>query len=288
MDKFSKQLVSVCIPVYNGELYLEQALESVKSQTYKNIEIIISDDDSWDSSLKIIKEFKKNVNFPIHVFSHEPKGIGSNWNYCVSKANGEYIKFLFQDDILEPNCINEMVAKIDSHEDVGLVACKRDFIFNKKIDSLMEEWLNKYSDLQSKFDSSNNLLVLDKYNVFSRLDFFDNPKNMIGEPSTVLFRRSILENVGWFREDFKQSLDYEFYYRVLNFYKIIIIPEKLVKFRLHQNQTTEINKKNEIVDYKIYPKLIYKNYKSLLHPIVRKKLWRKYSTFGKFLNKLGI
>jgi glycosyltransferase involved in cell wall biosynthesis len=87
-------LVSICIPTYNGKKYLNEALESVKSQVYKNIEVIISDDNSTDSTLEICNKFKHEVDFPVYIYSHKPSGIGANWNYIIEKANGDFIKFL--------------------------------------------------------------------------------------------------------------------------------------------------------------------------------------------------
>ena len=89
-----KGLVSVCIPTYNGAPFLQEALDSVSQQTYRNIEVIISDDASNDKTLEIIQDFKAKASFPVSIYHHEPKGIGANWNNCIRKANGKFIKFL--------------------------------------------------------------------------------------------------------------------------------------------------------------------------------------------------
>ncbi|MFM6261102.1 glycosyltransferase, partial [Planktothrix sp.] len=98
-------LVSVCIPTYNGDKYLTEALSSVVDQTYPHLEIIISDDSSTDKTLEIIESFQKNCSWKVSLFQHEQYGLAKNWNYCISQAHGKYIKFLFQDDLLEPNCL---------------------------------------------------------------------------------------------------------------------------------------------------------------------------------------
>ena len=102
-------LVSICIPTCNGFQFIGEALLSAVNQSYPNLEIIVSDDHSRDDTLKIINEFESKTAIPFHIYNHKPDGIGSNWNYCAQKANGEYIKFLFQDDTLEPDCIEKMM-----------------------------------------------------------------------------------------------------------------------------------------------------------------------------------
>src|SRR5690606_34276938 len=115
-----KPLVSICIPTYNGEAFIAEALESAIQQSYPNLEIVVSDDASQDGTLALVERFKARTPIPIYVYKHEPQGIGANWNYCVTKAKGAYIKFLFQDDVLEPDCISKMMQFMSSSK-VGLV-----------------------------------------------------------------------------------------------------------------------------------------------------------------------
>ena len=84
-------LISICIPTYNGENYILEALNSIKNQSYKNIEVIISDDNSNDKTLQICEKFKSEVDFPVYIYNHLPNGIGSNWNNCILKSKGDYI-----------------------------------------------------------------------------------------------------------------------------------------------------------------------------------------------------
>ena len=93
-------LVSVLIPTYQGEEFLEEALESVLSQTYHNLEIIISDDGSVDRTLEIAKNFQLQSSIKFKILTHQRLGMIPNWNFCLSMAQGKYIKFLFQDDVL--------------------------------------------------------------------------------------------------------------------------------------------------------------------------------------------
>src|SRR5690606_510544 len=123
-------------------------------QTYNHIEVIVSDDASTDNTLGIVEKFKDSVDFPVTVISHKPNGIGANWNNSIKHAKGEYIKFLFQDDVLLPTCISEMVPIFQENKNVELVACKRDFIVETIASNKVKEWIEKYKDLQAQFDNN--------------------------------------------------------------------------------------------------------------------------------------
>ena len=97
-------LVSVIVPVYNVEKYLRQCLDSLLEQTYKNIEVVMVDDGSKDSSGKICDEYaKKYENF--YAVHKENAGLGMARNTGFEHINGEYVTFLDSDDYLENDCI---------------------------------------------------------------------------------------------------------------------------------------------------------------------------------------
>ncbi|MNX98744.1 putative glycosyltransferase EpsH [compost metagenome] len=283
----SLPLVSICIPTFNGEKYLQETLNSIQEQTYSNIEVIVSDDKSMDKTLDIIEKFKPQSKFPVFLYHHKPKGIGANWNNCIKKANGEFIKFLFQDDVMEENCIEEMISIYDENPAVGLIASKRSFIIEQNaVGENTNNWIKKYEDLQNGLtQKKSNVLILDKL-VFKRNDFRKPPFNKIGEPSAVLFRKDIVNKIGYFRTDLRQILDYEFWYRILKQQPILIINKPLVKFRIHQNQTTNENSKRHINDYNIYDKILFKEYLNLLGEEDKLRLKHKYSFVSKIIRKL--
>jgi glycosyltransferase involved in cell wall biosynthesis len=284
-------LVSICIPTYNGAAFIAEAMDSAIVQTYPNLEIIVSDDASTDGTLEIIESYKTRTAIPIHIFHHEPRGIGANWNHCMRQANGVYIKFLFQDDVLEPQCIEEMVKVINQDKSMGFVACKREFIVEPSfLNADTKKWIEIYGDLQSTLHLPvhHGLSIINK-SIFKSDTLFKSPLNKIGEPTTILFRKDLIDTIGYFREDLKQVLDYEFCYRVLKKKNIGIITDKLVKFRLHNMQATVKNKDNETyaADHKIYERLIFDHYFWYLNSTMQKRLLRKYNWFaGFFYNTL--
>lgn len=106
--------VSVIVPVYNVEKYLEECLDSIINQTLEDIEIICVDDKSADNSLNILKRYKEK-DTRIKIIEHNAnKGLGSTRNTALDVARGEYIMFVDSDDWLEPEACEEAYSKIKS------------------------------------------------------------------------------------------------------------------------------------------------------------------------------
>ena len=100
--------LSLIIPVYNVEKYLERCLESVVNQTFKDIEIIIVNDGSTDNSKSIIEKYLKQYPEKIKYYEKENGGLSSARNYGLKYATGEYVAFLDSDDYVEPTMYEEM------------------------------------------------------------------------------------------------------------------------------------------------------------------------------------
>jgi len=98
-------IFSVCIPVYNGCLFLEETLDSIIAQNYDNLEIVIQDDASKDDSWALIESYAKKYPFVSAARNGENVGLSANWNKVVNRARGEYILVTAQDDLLEPGFI---------------------------------------------------------------------------------------------------------------------------------------------------------------------------------------
>lgn len=248
------------MPTCNGEEFLPEALNSCLIQDYPNLELIISDDESTDRTLEIINHTIPNLTFPVKLIHHKRNGIGANWNNCVKNASGEYIKFLFQDDLMEPDCISKMMDRFNNNSNLAIVACKRNILTNSTPSTLIQDWINQFGDLQKQLKpQSNGHYTLSKRDISYNF-FYKGPRNQIGEPSVVLLKKSILEQVGLFREDMKQELDCECWWRMLVIGDILILNEKLASFRLHDKQTTNQNRNVDVKDTKIIERIILTKY----------------------------
>jgi glycosyltransferase involved in cell wall biosynthesis len=278
-----RPLVSICIPTYNGEEYIEESIQSAISQTYPNLEIIVSDDASKDDTLAIIERFKSKTKIPISIVHHNPQGIGANWNNCIIHSKGDYIKFLFQDDVLLPNCIETMMAMAIKYPDVGLIYSKRIFIY-EKASAEIEKFIAYYGPIHTHWDNievkqgvvSGSIYLKDKA-------FLNSPKNKIGEPTNVLLKTECFETIGFFNETLQQALDSDYWYRVMRKYDIAFINEVLVKFRLHANQASNINKNREIPDSQLMYREYYDKLFWSLHPKSQLKLLKLYHPIFKML-----
>jgi len=282
MNSCDRPLVSVCIPTYNGEEYLADTLESIFSQSYKNLEIIVSDDNSSDNTIFVLKKYQKSSPYPFIIINHIPAGIGSNWNNCVLHSKGEYIKFIFQDDLMDSDCIKKLLNIFLKNNNVGLVYSKRRFI-GDFLNLKSTEWLKDYENLHvhwTSFSECQSGKIYLKY-----IKFFDLPKNKIGEPSAVLLKKNIFSKIGYFDLKMQQSLDYEFWYRIFKYYNVGFVDEVLVSIRIHNKQATIVNEGLTILDYDLYPKMIYKNFLLYLHHKLIVKLFFKYNKIGRYLNK---
>ena len=111
----NKDLISIIIPVYNVELYLEKCLDSIINQTYKNIEILLVDDGSKDNSGKMCDEYAKKDN-RIKVIHKENGGLSSARNCGIKNSNGKYLTFVDSDDIIELDMIESLYHLMNKYD----------------------------------------------------------------------------------------------------------------------------------------------------------------------------
>lgn len=142
--------VSVLIPVYNVEKYLSKCLESILAQTYKNIEIIIINDGSTDSSLDIANFYADTYN-SVHVFSFDNAGISTTRNRALERATGDYYIFVDSDDYLNSRMIENLVhCAISTNSDIVTCGYSIDFKgFSIPVSPLKKKTLDTLSALRA-------------------------------------------------------------------------------------------------------------------------------------------
>ena len=117
----NEPLISIIVPVYNVEKYLSKCIDSIINQTYKNIEIILIDDGSTDSSGAICDKYAL-VDSRIHVLHIENSGVSNARNVGLNHATGDYIGFVDSDDYIEPNMYELLLEELIA-DDVDVVQC---------------------------------------------------------------------------------------------------------------------------------------------------------------------
>lgn len=239
--------ISICIPTFNGELYLEDSLNCIFNQSYTDFEIIIVDDKSTDGTYNIAKQFA-DQDQRVHFYQNKTNlGLVSNWNKCIEYAKGEWIKFLFQDDLLHPDCLEKMIENANPKN--RIIFCQRDLIYdpNDANSVILAQRIIKFPYFKNIFP--NGGYIEPKTFIKTALEYQD--VNFLGEPTTTLIHRDIFEIYGLFSPLLAQLCDLEFWLRVGVNEGIFLLPENLASFRLHDSSTTSknIERRTFIIDY---------------------------------------
>jgi glycosyltransferase involved in cell wall biosynthesis len=227
--------ISVCIPTYNGAKYLKECLDSVLAQTFKDFEVLIVDDQSRDETLAIAQEYAAR-DTRIKIFQN-PQNLGlvGNWNHCIELAQGEWIKFVFQDDLIAPTCLEKMLAS--TNEETSIVFCGREFLFEAETPKRIRYNYQKIASLKKYLPAANNITAQQ----YCQLAIDLTPLNFIGEPTVVMVRKRAFQKFGTFNASLVQLCDYEMWTRIAINTGIAYVPETLASFRVHSAATTAKN-----------------------------------------------
>lgn len=217
--------LSVLIPTYNYARFLPEAIESVLVQDFQDFEVIIVDDNSPDNTAEVVAPYCRKdsrVSFEVNAVN---RGMVQNWNYCLSKARGTYVKYLFGDDKLAtPKCLGKMVALLDVNPTARLAVSAR-----KVIDE-NSRWIDVWDNLESDglYDGRSTIMRC-----------FARNMNLIGEPSAVLFRAADAQR--GFSLEYRQLVDMEMWFHLLEQGGLVFTSEPLCCFRKHGQQQTAVN-----------------------------------------------
>lgn len=237
----NQPLVSICIPTYNGQEFLVDCLQSAVEQTYKNTEILISDDGSKDGTLEIVARFRRQHPHLRLVKNEGGGGMVNNWNNCILSARGEWIKFLFQDDVLQPACVEKMIAACTAHNvQVGL--CRRTFIVQDDIPKPVRNFFRYRVILPERVFENLTYIAPER---LAREVAEVLPENILGEPTCYLFHKDIFGQIGFFHSDYRQLVDMDLLLRAALLKGIAFVSEPLAEFRVHGKSETTANHKKE-------------------------------------------
>src|SRR5712691_12790791 len=148
-DDSTSPLVSICIPTFNAARWILDCLVSALAQSYPSLEVLVIDDASTDETVELIRSIDDER---IRLLVNEQNiGLARNWNKCIEMSRGDFIKFLFHDDILYPDCVEKMMRLLLSNENVGLVFSPRDVIVEGDPEAeLTKTWLQHWTTLHTR------------------------------------------------------------------------------------------------------------------------------------------
>ena len=203
--------VSVIMPAYNGAATIDEALRSIETQTYRDLEVIVVDDGSTDGTAAICEGRPR-----LRLIAQENRGTAAARNHGIREARGELVAFLDQDDLWAPERLAAEVPVLDAEPEVGLVF------------SNFEHFGEKAERPGVRFDDAKVLRKIAGDRAFASLF----KKNLV-HPATVLVRRVCLDAVGHFDESLYFE-DYDLWLRLARRYPIRYVPAPLARVRLHE------------------------------------------------------
>lgn len=226
----SLPLVSVVIPCFNHENYLEQSILSVINQTYKNIELIVIDDGSKDNSVEMIKKLQETLNFKF--ITQENMGICKTLNKAVKLSTGKYISILASDDYWD-------ITKIEKQVNI-LENSNSEFSFTQAVE----------------FDQKGGKKIFPKKINLNRINKTIFVKNII-PAGTIFFTRNLYNQLNGFDENLKME-DWDFVIRSSFLTQISFIKQPLLYYRSHDSNIMKTRLRKEI--YKDKAIMLAKNF----------------------------
>lgn len=238
-----EKLFSVVVLTYNQENLVVETLNSIYNQTFKNIELVISDDASNDNTQKVIAnwiESHKN-RFANVVINFNKKNLGTSGNITtgIKLANGEFIENIGGDDLLLPDAIEKMHDFLVNNNEANFCTSKAKLFYKKNGNYIIFDELPK----KRIFKKLNESDVTNQFKILAQ-------GNAISAPASF-FRKSIFEKYGYFEEKYKRLEDWPQWLKfLLHGQRLFFLDEYTVLYRRHENSI--IVNSNPLKDNKIY------------------------------------
>ncbi|EMQ95509.1 glycosyl transferase, family 2 [Xanthomarina gelatinilytica] len=260
-DLNNNSLVSIVITTFNRSLYLRETLESIKSQSYPHIEILLIDDgskpDIAKQNKKIADEFKK-----CYYYYKENSGQPDSRNFGILRSKGSYIGFCDDDDFWHNKKLEKQLKVLNANPEYSIVTGCIEYV---DVSGAKTEQLKCHEGHIHG-------------NVFK--DFLE--KNRTAS-ITPLFKREVIDKIGFFNSNFRIAEDWEFWRRVSYYYKFYNINEVLAYVRLHPENMSKSRTGKPFESFKLYRKLT-KNllkwgtnrFKPADYELIYKVEWKRY------------
>lgn len=232
-------LVSIIVVSYNQGKYIRENLNSIKDQTYKNLELILADDASSDNSVEIFEKWlEENAISAKKIYHSHNTGLATILNECLELVTGKYVKMIAADDYLHPASIQKCVMKLER---------------------LGEEYGMVFTNIHT-IDEQSNIIspyLVNNENIFEKNTLRYEAlieKNRIIAPSTIVKTQAIKET-GKYKDNFILE-DYDRWLRIGKEKKIYYINEKLCYYRRHETNISQI-KHRQMFFEDLYLKMIH-------------------------------
>lgn len=222
----SDPLISICIPAYKQTDFVIRAIQSVQKQSYKQVEIIISDD-SPNEDIKIAIQ-SYIFELPIKYYHNSPSlKSPKNWNNAIKHATGDYFMLLHQDDWLDSvDCLATYIAAFNAQPNAQFVFCKNTAIQPDGTQLTLQYLTSLLKDMRKR---PNHILRA----------------NVIGPPSNTMLKKGVGVE---YDEDYIWLVDVDYYVALLKKgYEYVYLDQHLVSIGLHEEQTTVFCRNNEDV-----------------------------------------
>ncbi len=225
-------LISICIPAYQRTGYLKRVLDSIAVQTFKDFEVIVTDD-SKDETVNLFLQ-EQQYSFPINYIRNQPsKGTPLNWMEGIKYAKGEWIKIVHDDDWFTNADSLKLFAEA----------------IHGETDCIFSGYIAFYEESEKQIDKT---ISLQRFERIKNHPYFLFASNEIGPPSVVMFRKTINE---LYDPSFKWLVDLEAYIRILLKYQCSYIPKPVITMSYNASQVTNDCFGNP--DVEIYEALVY-------------------------------
>ena len=289
--------VSVIIPLYNGEKYIGRCIESIINQSYKNIEIIVVDDNSDDSGIKIVEIYQHIYDKLIYIKNDKTLGPAMTRNIGLKCAHSEYILFLDCDDWIDLNCIEKATKKFEENANIDIVVWEIKTAF-------------QHNKISSRYQYSYNNIITNTMALTLLSHTFENEYFLSPLLGCKLFKKALIDKYTILFPNTVYEDDMFTFLSFLYAEKIALITDSFLYYYQHTDSITHHFSDKYIIDFfktfqlmytyinesqkEFYYKYLDKSLNSLIvcmtNSITEPNIYAKYKSmiFSYFFNNINI
>lgn len=260
--------ISIIVPVYNVESYLEKCVKSILNQTYSNFEVLLINDGSTDNSPNICENLKE-LDSRIKIFHKKNEGVSATRNFGIENSTGKFITFIDSDDFINKDMLEVLYNNLKNND--------ADISIGKVVDTFDENYIFKENNEEiSNWDNKN---AMKKILEAKETSFF---------PVAKLFKKSLFEKIK-FNKEYKLAEDALLITEILLSEKLNIVycNKEVYAYLHHKNSATTTVVKEYVFDTitvhsKIFD-MVYNEYPELKDELIERRYWSYFTVFDKII-----